>query len=1132
MLSETTPVTDVQLVVNGQVVRELKVPPQAGLAAWLVLDESIEITEPSWIAARAFSRSPSGNADAEAHTNPLYVHLNGQTPYRQDDLDWLVARIDDQIADHESRRDEKKEVAIKYFRDARSKLLEIGNRRRAIASANSPVIAPAKTTEVKDPTPGSSQGKSLAEVLQSVPAKSPPEALKSFKVQGGFRMELVAHEPNVTSPVAACFDENGGMYVAEMIDYPYRPKEGQAPLGRVRYLEDRDGDGTYERSWIFADKIVWPTGAVSWKGGVYISAAPDIWYLKDNDGDHVADVREKVFTGFGDRNQQGGVNNLNWHVDHWIYGSGSTNGGTIQSLDKPDVPPIVLSGRDFRFDPVSGRFETVSGRKQFGNAFDDWFNRFLCDESEPAAHVVLPQHYLARNPYLAVPTTLNEMSTNVTPIFRLSPIEKWREIRSSRRVAAGVRSPTSAGVSHNVIDAAAGLTIYRGDAYPAEYRGQLFVGCSQNNLIHRRMLSGDGATFRSVRADEKTEFVQSSDTWFRPVNCINAPDGTLFVLDMSREVIESIHIANDVVAHLDLTNGRDKGRIYRLAPPGFKSPPPPRLGAATTAELVATLEHPGGWWRDTASRLLFERQDRAAIEPLRQTLRKSASDVGRMHVLWALDGLDALAEADLAVALVDPSAGVREHAVRLAEPRLARLPALVDRVLAMANDPAPRVRFQVAFTLGEIVDPRAMKALARIAQRDIEEPWIRKAVLSSCADRAERLAGTLVASSEFIAQGPSGTWLEQLALIVGSRNKPVEVSHLLEVAASADRTSRAAQSIILGLGAGLNNASSSLEVSLRDAAQPVRDMAARLVAEATKEVQDRDAPGKIREQGIRLLAYAGGPEAKGVLAALVDPQQPEELALAAVHTLARSSEVSIAEQLIAAWRRSTPHVQEEIIAALVSRPAWAALLLEACASEEVTPGQVTRTSRTSLVNHQDSTIRQRAEKLFGGAGPRLNVIARYQEALALDGDPLRGDKIYERECMACHRLGERGWQVGPNLALIRSRTSQALLESVLDPNREVQPAFVSYVVLDDRGRTTTGLVLAETATSITLGREKGESETILKKNIEAIKSTGKSLMPEGLEKTIDPQSLADLLAFLKQVQYDIGTLPDFVPPTD
>ena len=185
----------------------------------------------------------------------------------------------------------------------------------------------------------------------------------------------------------------------------------------------------------------------------------------------------------------------------------------------------------------------------------------------------------------------------------------------------------------------------------------------------------------------------------------------------------------------------------------------------------------------------------------------------------------------------------------------------------------------------------------------------------------------------------------------------------------------------------------------------------------------------------------------------------------------------------------------------------------------------------ALLNHPDSAVCARAEKLFSaGSSSRHDVIAEYQSSLTLSADAARGNKIFERECAACHQLGDRGFAVGPNLALTRNRTPGAMLEAILDPNREVQPRYVNYVVVDTDGRTATGLVTAETATSVTLGRDKGASETILKQNIDEIKSTGKSLMPEGLEKTIDPQAMADLLAFLKLVQYDIGTLPDFAPP--
>ncbi len=321
------------------------------------------------------------------------------------------------------------------------------------------------------------------------------------------------------------------------------------------------------------------------------------------------------------------VNNLAWGLDHWIYGAASGNGGIIRRINDPRAPGVSVEHSDFRFDPETEAFELVSGNDQFGNTFDDWGNRFTCDESHPLSQPVLPRRELERNPFLAVPSVVQDILGGSVPIFRISPVETWRQIRSSRRIAFHVRTPESAGVSHHVVDAGAGTTVYRGTAYPAEFYGNVFVGDAQNNLIHRRVLVAEGPTFKAVRGphEQTSEFVRSSDNWFRPVNFVNAPDGTLHVLDMSRAVIEAIHIPLDVVKHLDLKRGRDQGRIYRIAPPGFHYSPPQQLSNATTAELVAALARPDSWYRDTAHRLIRERRDPAAVEPLRKMLDRTAT---------------------------------------------------------------------------------------------------------------------------------------------------------------------------------------------------------------------------------------------------------------------------------------------------------------------------------------------------------------------------------------------------------------------------------------------------------------------------------------------------------------------------
>src|SRR5439155_7361198 len=184
------------------------------------------------------------------------------------------------------------------------------------------------------------------------------------------------------------------------------------------------------------------------------------------------------------------------------------------------------------------------------------------------------------------------------------------------------------------------------------------------------ILERDGVTFKSRRADENTEFVRSRDNWFRPVNFVNAPDGTLTVLDMYRETIEHPwSIPDDIKAQLDLSSGSDRGRLYRLTPPGFRSPKPPKLSAATTAELVAHLESPHSWYRELAQRLLFERQDKSATGLLRQIARQSQIPQSRLHALYLLEAFGSLLDDALEEAISHPHPAVRRHAISLAAPR-------------------------------------------------------------------------------------------------------------------------------------------------------------------------------------------------------------------------------------------------------------------------------------------------------------------------------------------------------------------------------------------------------------------------------------------------------------------------------
>jgi len=1159
---EVAPIQHIQLIVNGNIVHEKTLLPSEAQGRWTVWEHSLELTQSSWIAARAFGQAPSGAPDAEAHTNPVYVYLDGKAPYDRNALDQLVGRIDHQMYMHRKRRFAEQSRVLDDFQKSRDILLRIRQAGGLSAGGVPDQWINDETAAVIDPGRRVHRDSELAQFLQPVPAKPLDEALKTFEAVDGFRLQPVAAEPMVQSPVAAAFDADGNLYVAEMRDYPYKPKPGRKPLGTVRLLRDRDGDGQFDQSSVFADGLLWAAGIAPWKDGVFVTAPPDIWYLKDTDGDGKADLRKKVYTGFGTQNQQAMVNNLTWGLDHMIYGAAAGNGGTIRLVDDPQFKSISVDHCDFCFDPVTGSFEPISENDQFGNTFDDWGNRFTCDESHPLSQPVLPRRDLARNPFLIVPSTVEDIAGGAVPIFRISPVERWRQIRSSRRIAHSARSASAAGANHHVVDAGAGVTVYRGGAYPAEFYGNVFIGDAQNNLVHRRVLMPDGPTFQAVRGprEQSTEFVRSSDNWFRPVNFVNAPDGTLYVLDMSRAVIEAIHIPLDVVKHIDLRRGREQGRIYRMAPPGFRSTAPPRLSHASTAELIAALCRIDGWYRDTAHRLIYERQDPGAIEPLRKLLSPANAALAQTRVgaLWSLEGLKALREEDIGKALSDPLPQVRSHAVQLAGRRLKRTPALVAQLVALACDPDPRVRFWTALALGESQDPRVVPALLQITRTDGANRWIRTAVLSSCGKTADLLLSDLWKETDLLdtSATPSRTeLLEQLAQLIGAQNQNPGVNRIVDQLATSgrDESRRGLRDrLVLELARGVHRSGGALHAESK-ASTPRAHLINGLLSRLTKTALDEHTAEPTRIQAIESLSVLNPVALLAVAADLLAPRQAPAVQVGVVRALANGHSDDIGALLLARLPQFEPAVRAAAVRTLLTRASWTRALLLTASRGNAPAGPnatlIDAADRNPLLKHRDPEIARLARSVFGQlmAGTRSQLVAAYLPVLTLKGDPARGARIFERECKNCHRIGERGTALGPDLTASPSDDSAALLANILDPNASVQPNYVQYMILDQSGRTYSGIISAETATSLTLRRGEETQDTILRSQILEMTSTGLSLMPEGFEKTVSQPELADLIAFLRAAHrgghdadddpdrsrpLDIGTLPGLIEPDD
>ncbi len=580
--------------------------------------------------------------------------------------------------------------------------------------------------------------------LPRVAPTEPVAALASFAVADGFEIQLVAAEPLVVSPVAIEWDESGAMFVCEMRGYSENREDA---ISRIARLTDDDGDGVYDSRTTYADGLNWPTGLFPFDGGLFVGDAPDLWYLKDTNGDGVSDVKQQVLTGFGTSNVQGLMNSFRWGLDNRIHIACSSVGGEIRAgHSADDAEGLSIRGRDIALDPKTYGFEPTSGAAQHGMCFDDWGRKFVSSNSDHIQQVMYEDRYIARNPYVIPPPSRISIASDgpQAEVFRTSPVEPWRILRTRLRVSGQAKGPIEGGGrAAGYFTGATGVTIYRGDAWPARGKGTAIVGDVGSNLIHRKELIENSLEFVAQRIDLQSEFVTSTDIWFRPAQFANAPDGTLYVVDVYREVIEHpLSLPEEIKKHLDLTSGRDRGRIYRLIAKDAPLRQQVSLHAASTLELVQTLAHDNAWHRETSARLLYERQDPAAVEPLRLLAGESSSPLGRMHAMYALAGLGALDESNLLQGLRDPHDQVRRHAVRLAD-TIPVSPELIRALVRLADDASIEVRYQLAFTLGSWTGNEKVAALVKIAERDPSNRWITAAVLSSVGSEASQLKASL-----------------------------------------------------------------------------------------------------------------------------------------------------------------------------------------------------------------------------------------------------------------------------------------------------------------------------------------------------------------------------------------------------
>lgn len=550
------------------------------------------------------------------------------------------------------------------------------------------------------------------------PPKSPEEGLASLRVPSGFRVELLAAEPVVIDPVAFDWGADGRLWVVEMRDYPVGIDGKGRPGGVVKVIEDTDGDGRCDKATSFVEGIGFPSSVMPWKKGALIAAAPDLIYAEDTDGDGRADIRKVLLTGFTPGNQQHRFNGFEWGLDGWVYAANGDSGGTVKSM--ATGKSLSISGRDIRFRPETGEFETVSAQTQFGRRRDDWGNWFGNNNPTWLWHVTLPEHYLRRNPRLAVKRVLHVLA-NYTDSSRVFPISP-----------AMIRPNQPEFLNHTT--SGCSPTPYRDDLFGPEFATTIFASEPVHNVVHREVLSRAGSGFVSHRAkgEEQREFLASTDNWFRPITTKTGPDGALYVADMYRFVLEHPEwISPEMQARLDLRAGEDKGRIYRIVPEGKPRRKIPNLSKLNPSELVAAMNSPSGWQRDMAQRLLVERADPSTTLPLQSLLSLTHAPQVRVQALATLGLLGKLTEETLLPSLADPHRGVRCEALRQSEAFGPSSKEVLSAVVATATDSDASVRLQVAFSLGAWPVAVAEPALRQLVAREDAEELLRIAVMSS-----------------------------------------------------------------------------------------------------------------------------------------------------------------------------------------------------------------------------------------------------------------------------------------------------------------------------------------------------------------------------------------------------------------
>lgn len=946
---------------------------------------------------------------------------------------------------------------------------------------------------------------------------SPPQVPSPAAIQaaailpGDMAFDLVAAEPAVIDPVAVTFDETGRPYVAEYRDYPLGPPEGSPSLSRIVRLDDADGDGCYESSTVFADGIPFMQGVLAVRGGLLVTASPDVVFLADDDGDGRADRREVVATGFRVGNPQLRAACPQLDIDNSVSITGGLSGGRVGKPGRPPEEGIAIDRRDVRIDLAHGTIAAATGFGQFGNTFDDVGHRYTASNRNPLMTIRLPLEALVRNGLVDLGDGFEDAAPSGAA-SRVFPI-----LGTNATAASHTGTHTSA----------CGVSIFRGDLLGPDAAGDAFVCEPVSHLVVRRRPRPAGASFRSERVEpEGVDFLAGRSSFFRPVFTATAPDGSLWVVDMCRGSVEHPeYMVPGMAATIDLRAGDTAGRIWRVAKRGLE--PRPWAAPTTAAEAVAMLADPNGWRRTTAQRLIVEGRFPQAAETLTRFLEADGGDVATVHALWSLAGLDRLDEPQVRRAAASPHASVREAAARLAVVRddgTGRLATAVG--MRLASDPDAHVRLAAALALAAAREPEATAGLVELMARTDIDPWIARAVLSGAVGRATAIATGVAAgpgASTAAVGDPAhcGEWVAFVERLgVTAAGPPAE--------SAGDDTHEACRLVAARVATGNAGWFDVVFVGGLASRRPLErlaeaglDAAARggLVAVAETIATDQGLPDPVRRGAVRLLAAtAGTPEAEAArrtLTALVGTHESAAVQGEAAAAVARGGDPAA---VVAVLGGLEPAVRAAATAALLDRVEGVVALLDAIAAGHVPAACVPFERRKGLLDSAAAGVRERAAAIWSADPPTSLSTEEFTAVVAeakQGGDTARGRTLFVKHCGNCHAVDGAGHAVGPDLAEAGDRPIDTIVQSIVDPNRAVEPRWEATVVVTHDGTALEGILASSSSDTVVLTRAGGDRTIVPRAEIETLRAAGRSLMPEGFGRQLTAAEFADLVAFLR-----------------